>query len=77
MLKIDAFKVIPHYTALSYTPYRSPKIFILLSDIAHFAVRLSPFQGAIWCISAPETGHFACRNGAFRNTFKSPLNINY
>ena len=31
----------------------------------------------IWCFSASNMGHFARRNGAFCNTKKMPLNINY
>jgi hypothetical protein len=38
-------------------------------------VRNSPFQGAIWCFSASEIGHFASRNGAFCKSKKHPLNI--
>ena len=52
-------------------------MFVLLSDNAHFAFRSSPFQGAIWCFSASEIGHFAWRNGAFRKTTKCPSNINH
>ena len=63
--------------AFRYTPYHSPKRYILLSDIAHFVVRNSQFQGAIWCFSASETGHFASRNGAFCKAEKYPLNTSY
>ena len=62
------------YIIFSYTLYHSPEQSILLSDKAHFVLRLSPFQGAIWCISSPEMGYFASRNGAFCNTKKHPLN---
>ena len=61
----------------SFTPYHSPELFVLLSDIAHFAVRLSPYQDVIWCISASETGHFTYRNSAFRNAGKRSLNLSY
>ena len=61
--------------AFWYTLYPSLKILILLSDIARFAVQLSPFQGAIWCFSAPKMGHFASRNGAYCKTGKCSLKL--
>ena len=70
-------KAVSGYIVLWYTLYHSPLWFTLLSDIAHFVVRNSPFHGAIWCFSAPEIGYFASRNGAFRNTKKCHLNISY
>ena len=65
------------YIIFSYTLYHSPEQSILLSDNTHFVVRLSPFQGAIWCISSPEMGHFASRNGAFCNAKKYHSSISY
>ena len=60
-----------------YTPKHSPERYILLSDIAHFVVRNSLFQGAIWCFSASEIGFIASRYGAFCKAKKCLLNINH
>jgi hypothetical protein len=37
-----------------------------LCNMHHFGLRNSPFQGAIWCISAPEMGFIIPRNGHYR-----------
>ena len=63
--------------AFWYTLYPSLKILILLSDIARFAFRLSPFHGAIWCFSSPEMGHFASWNGTYCKTGKYSLILSY
>ncbi len=63
--------------AFWYTLYPSLKILILLSDIARFAFRLSPFHGAIWCFSTPKMGHFAWQNGAYCKAKRCPLKLSY
>ena len=76
-VKYGIAKAVSLCVAFSYTLYRSLKKLISLSDIAHFAVRLSPYQGAIWCFSAPEMGFIASRNGAFCNAARYSLNLSY
>ena len=43
-------------TVFSHTLQCGPEWFILCSDHACFSVRLRPYQGVIWCISAPDMG---------------------
>lgn len=59
-------------TVFSHTLQCGPEWFILCSDHACFRVRLRPYQGVTWCISAPDMGHIACPNGAFCTTGKQP-----
>ena len=76
-VKYGVSEAVSGHTGFSYTLYHSPKKCVSLSDIAHFALRKSPFQGAIWCFLASNIGHFASRNGAFCKTKKYVLNINH
>ena len=76
-VKYGVSEAVSGHTGFSYTLYHSPKKCVSLSDIAHFALRKSPFQGAIWCFSASEMGFIALRNGAFCNVKKYPLNIKH
>ena len=76
-VKYGVSEAVSGHTDYSYTLYHSPEKCVSLSDIAHFAVRLSPFQGAIWCFSASKIGLFASRNGAFCKVIKYPLDINH
>ena len=76
-VKSTMSEAVSGHPGFSYTLYHSPEKCVSLSDIAHFALRKSPFQGAIWCFSASNIGHFASRNGAFCKAKKYVLNINH
>jgi len=76
-VKPGVIKPVSARTIFWYTPYRSQVKFISPSDKANFVVRLSTYQGVIWCISASEIGRFASRNGVYCKAGKYPLNINY
>ena len=64
-VKSGITNVLSDKTASGYTLFCSLRQLILGSDNARFTVRLSIYQGTIWCFSTPETGHFACRNSVY------------